>query len=573
MKHLLPLLALWLPLAALADTTQVNRLNQAAQQLRLSDAPASLARAREALQLAQATRYPQGVAEALANIGIAFRNQNQYDSALHYLLAALKANEEAQAADRVAANLNSIGSVYYFQNQPDKAKEFYERALAIYETTGNELGRAASFMGLGVVYRPEPDKALAYCLRASAIYDQTGNHAEKAQNLNNIGNIYRAKGDKPKARQYFERAAEINRLLGNRQSLVVNLTNIGETYQQDRDNQQAETYYLEAVRVAIAGNLKLASAQCYRRLVEFYKAQGKYELALEYLDKAVENERAIYSDEQGRQISQLQTIYETKQKQQENDALRLANQRQQIVVVAGAVVLSLLGALAVVFFRGREKMRQANSLSDKLLASILPEEVAAELKAMGRSIPRSYERVTVLFTDLRGFTQLAESLSPWELVQQLDHCFLAFDEIIEKHGLEKIKTLGDGYLCAGGVPVPNDTNPTDAVRAGLAMQDFMRRWNQERTAAGEPTLELRVGIHTGRLVAGVVGKHKFAYDIWGDTVNLASRMESSGEPGRVNISGATYELVRGSFVCTHRGKVHAKNKGEVDMYFVEGETV
>jgi class 3 adenylate cyclase len=573
MKHLLPLLALWLPLAALADTTQVNRLNQAAQQLRLSDAPASLARAREALQLAQATRYAQGVAEALANIGIAFRNQNQYDSALHYLLAALKANEEAQAADRVAANLNSIGSVYYFQNQPDKAKEFYERALAIYETTGNELGRAASFMGLGVVYRPEPDKALAYCLRASAIYDQTGNHAEKAQNLNNIGNIYRAKGDKPKARQYFERAAEINRLLGNQQSLVVNLTNIGETYQQDRDNQQAETYYLEAVRVAIAGNLKLASAQCYRRLVEFYKAQGKYELALEYLDKAVENERAIYSDEQGRQISQLQTIYETKQKQQENDALRLANQRQQIVVVAGAVVLSLLGALAVVFFRGREKMRQANSLSDKLLASILPEEVAAELKAMGRSIPRSYERVTVLFTDLRGFTQLAESLSPWELVQQLDHCFLAFDEIIDQHGLEKIKTLGDGYLCAGGVPVPNDTNPTDAVRAGLAMQDFMRRWNQERTAAGEPTLELRVGIHTGRLVAGVVGKHKFAYDIWGDTVNLASRMESSGEPGRVNISGATYELVRGSFVCTHRGKVHAKNKGEVDMYFVEGETV
>jgi adenylate cyclase len=573
MKHFLPLIALLLPLAALADTTQVNRLNQSAQQLRLSDAPASLARAREALQLAQAIGFGQGRAEAQANIGIAFRNQSQYDSALHYLFAALKTNEDEQAADRLAANLNSIGSVYYFQNQPEKAKEFYERALAIYETTGNELGRAASFMGLGVVYRPEPDKALAYCLRASAIYDQTGNHAEKAQNLNNIGNIYRAKGDKPKARQYFERAAEINRLLANRQSLVVNLTNIGETYQQELDNQQAETYYLEAVRVAIAGNLKLASAQCYRRLVEFYKAQGKFELALEYLDKAVENERAIYTDEQGRQISQLQTIYETKQKQQENDALRLANQRQQIVVLAGAVVLSLLGALAVVFFRGREKMRQANLLSDKLLASILPEEVAAELKAMGRSIPRSYERVTVLFTDLRGFTQLAEGLSPWELVQQLDHCFLAFDEIIEKHGLEKIKTLGDGYLCAGGVPVPNDTNPTDAVRAGLAMQDFMRQWNQERTTAGEPTLELRVGIHTGRLVAGVVGKHKFAYDIWGDTVNLASRMESSGEPGRVNISGGTYELVKGNFVCTHRGKVHAKNKGEVDMYFVEGETV
>jgi adenylate cyclase len=573
MRAFLPFPLLFLSLILLADTTQVNRLNRAAFQLRLTNAPASLARAREALALAQAQSFAQGVAEAYANIGIAFRNQSQYDSALHYLLNALKTNESNQDQDRVAANLNSIGSVYYYQNNPEKAKEFYQRALAIYEKTGNILGRAASFMGLGVVHKPEPDKALDYYFRASAIYDQTGNNAEKAQNLNNIGNIYRAKGDKVKARQYFERAAEINKLIGNQQSLVVNLMNIGEIYQQDRLYKLAEANYQEAVKVAISGNLKLASAQCYRRLVEFYKAQGRFELALEYLDKAVENEQSIYNDEKSRQISELQTIYETKQQQQENDALKLVNQRQQIAVVAGAVVLFLLGVLALGFFRGRERLRRVNQQSDRLLTNILPEEVAAELKAMGRSIPKSYERVTVLFTDLRGFTQLAERLSPWELVQQLEHCFLAFDEIIDTHGLEKIKTLGDGYLCAGGVPVANDTNPLDAVRAGLAMQDFMRQWNQERAAAGDPPLELRVGVHTGRVVAGVVGKNKFAYDIWGDTVNLASRMESSGEPGRVNISGATYELVRASFVCTHRGKIYAKNKGEVDMYFVEGESV
>ena len=573
MKACLSFLLAFIVLTALADTTQVNRLNHSAQQLRLTDAPASLARAREALWLAQGSQYSQGMAEASANIGIAFRNQSQYDSALHYLLNALKINKQNQVPDRVAANLNSMGSVYYFQNNPTKAKELYQQALDIFEKSGNALGRAASYMGLGVVHKPEPDKALAYYFKASAIYDQTGNNAEKAQNLNNIGNIYRATDDKPKALQYFVRASEINRLIGNQQSLVVNLINIGEIYQQDKAYKQAENYLGEAIKVAISANLKLASAQGYRRLVELYKAQGKFELALEYLDKAVENEQAIYNDEKSRQISKLETLYETKQQQQENDALKLVNQRQQIAVVAGAVVLSLLGMLALVFFRGREKMRRVSQLSDKLLANILPEEVAAELKQMGKSIPRSYERVTVLFTDLRGFTQLAESLSPWELVQELDHCFLAFDEILEKFGLEKIKTLGDGYLCAGGVPVPNDTNPGDAVRAGLGMQDFMRLWNQERAMANQPLLELRVGIHTGRLVAGVVGKHKFAYDIWGDTVNLASRMESSGETGRVNISGATYALIKTDFVCTHRGKIHAKNKGEIDMYFVLGETV
>jgi class 3 adenylate cyclase len=208
--------------------------------------------------------------------------------------------------------------------------------------------------------------------------------------------------------------------------------------------------------------------------------------------------------------------------------------------------------------------------SDALLLNILPTETAQELKEKGHATPKYYELITVLFTDFKGFTNIAEKISPAEVIENLNTCFLAFDEICDKYGLEKIKTIGDACMCAGGLPVANTTNPIDVVQAGLEMQQWMQNWIISKQAQGQPVWELRLGIHSGEAVAGVVGKNKFAYDIWGDTVNLASRMESSGEVGKVNISGATYELVKDNFKCVFRGKVQAKNKGETEMYFVEG---
>ena len=207
--------------------------------------------------------------------------------------------------------------------------------------------------------------------------------------------------------------------------------------------------------------------------------------------------------------------------------------------------------------------------SDELLLNILPKETAEELKNTGKAIARRYNMASVMFTDFKGFTGIAEKLSPEELVVELDRSFQAFDEIVQRHNLEKIKTIGDGYLCAGGIPKPNTTNPIEIVLAGLEMQRLMEKTAAERKKKGLPSWQLRLGIHTGEIVAGVVGKVKFAYDIWGDTVNTASRMESSGEPDKVNISESTYNIVKSYFVCTFRGKVAAKGKGEVSMYFVE----
>ena len=214
-------------------------------------------------------------------------------------------------------------------------------------------------------------------------------------------------------------------------------------------------------------------------------------------------------------------------------------------------------------------IHKERSRSDELLLNILPFETATELKATGKVQARRYDSVTVMFTDFKNFTKMSERMSAEELVQEINHCYSEFDRIISNHTLEKIKTIGDSYMCAGGIPVENETHATDMVKAALEIQQFIKNYSLEKKQNEDAFFEIRIGIHTGPVVAGVVGIKKFAYDIWGDTVNTASRMESSSEPGKVNISGATYELVKNQFTCTHRGKIEARNKGEIDMYFVE----
>jgi|GEM_PF-2008433 len=254
-----------------------------------------------------------------------------------------------------------------------------------------------------------------------------------------------------------------------------------------------------------------------------------------------------------------------------------------------------------------EELRAEKKRSDALLLNILPEEVAEELKAKGEADAKLIDQVTILFTDFKGFTAMSEHMAPRDLVRDLNECFSAFDRICEKHNIEKIKTIGDAYMAVGGLPTANTTHAVDAINAALEIRDFIAEGRAKKAAAGLPWFEIRIGVHSGPVVAGIVGVKKFQYDIWGDTVNTASRMESSGEVGQVNISEATYALVNDArkvngewsivnggsthsptpdhhspatahspftnshspaFAFTPRGKVQAKGKGELEMYFV-----
>ena len=214
-------------------------------------------------------------------------------------------------------------------------------------------------------------------------------------------------------------------------------------------------------------------------------------------------------------------------------------------------------------------LKEEKKRSDSLLLNILPEDIAAELKQFGKSYARKHDEVTIMFADIKGFTAIAEELEVQELITQLDECFRAFDYIVEKHGLEKIKTIGDAYVCVCGLPKPVDDNAARTIRAAIDMREFVKGFGMTNKIQGLPAFEIRIGIHTGPVITGVVGLKKFTYDIWGDAVNIAARMEQHGETGKINISDSVYQLVKDNFKCVPRGEIEAKNKGKLKMYFVE----
>ncbi len=268
-------------------------------------------------------------------------------------------------------------------------------------------------------------------------------------------------------------------------------------------------------------------------------------------------------------IARVLAIRKQKSAQKEADNANEILQRTYLIgILLGLIIIIVIGGI-IRQRRLNNQITEERDKSDKLLLNILPLRIANELKDKDKVPPRKYDKVSVLFTDFVGFTKIAEVLTEDELIEELDRYFNVFDSIIEKYNLEKIKTIGDSYMCAGGVPSPNTTNALDAVRAGLEIAEFVNKDVEEKKALGNPFWEIRIGINTGTVIAGVVGSKKFAYDIWGDTVNIASRIESKGVAGFVNISESTYHEVKGDFECTFRGNISVKNKGEVPMYLVE----
>jgi class 3 adenylate cyclase len=359
-------------------------------------------------------------------------------------------------------------------------------------------------------------------------------------------------------------------------------------------------------------NLELESRQKEDKIL-LYQAQKAVDGAKqrELISEAMRSRQALLlaareldTEKQKREISELKRQDEIDRTQRMVDSTSRAQEvailrkdkditdlqlRQQdtfrrFVYGLGSLLIVILGLLALGWaFARRTNNRlnkqnrkiQAQNLeiaeerhkSDRLLRNVLPEQIAQELKTKGYATPRYYDSVTVVFTDFVNFTRLSANLAPEALVDELDECFLAFDEICEKHGLEKIKTIGDAYMCAGGIPIPNETHPTDAVAAAAEMLLWLQTRNNEN--ANAIFQEMRIGVHTGPVVAGVIGKNKFAYDIWGDAVNLAARLEQHGVSGKINISTQTAEAVKGQYKVSYRGVKEVYNKDPMDMYFIE----
>jgi len=369
--------------------------------------------------------------------------------------------------------------------------------------------------------------------------------------------------------------------------------------QQEWNNQssQQEIKKLNQENKQKAAEVQASKQETARAKTELLAKQAELAATQGKIDSA---KRLLQETEALLQTSEMINKRIQEEKQRQEDSMKILVKEQEVqslllkaneaelsaqkaksnfLIIIAAVSLTLSSLIAILFFSRQKTLRELaekNKIieeekrrSDELLLNILPEEVMHELKAHGKTQARNYSRATVLFADIKEFTKISERLSPDEVVEALDTYFERFDKVIEKYDIEKIKTIGDAYVCAGGVPTKNEDNPNLVVRAALECMEEVNKLRAERMKQGKQTFEFRFGIHTGQLVAGVIGIRKFAYDIWGDTVNMAARMQQEGEVGKINISGDTYELIKNNFACVHRGKHDVKNKGQVDMYFVE----
>jgi class 3 adenylate cyclase len=490
-----------------------------------------------------------------------------------------------------------IGHNRFDQDQFSKAREWYEKSLRLREKLDdpfdiadgyNDLGNALDEMGNQDTSR----LAVDYYLKALKIFRELDDQSAVGNVCNNLGDAYKHLEQFDEALKYLRESEKIRLELEDEPGLMETYNTLNDVLYRKGKLRESLTYLqkYEALAVKIGNNNMLMGA--YKDYVRYYETVKDYRRAFEYQTKFNELRYKLIDEQRTQGIETQLANTQAQEKQQaldrerQNTALReaeLATARTfRNALMGGAVLLILL--VGLLFSRNRLRAR-ANRLltakneaierekqrADNLLKNILPEKTAEELKTDGVVKPVHYESVTVLFSDFKNFTRIAERMSPEALVKELDEYFRTFDAIMERHKLEKIKTIGDAYMCAGGLPEPNDTHALDTVKAALDMQQAIRDMAEQRTAQGKPYFEMRIGIHTGPVVAGVVGSHKFAYDIWGDTVNTAARMEQSSEPGQINISQTTWEQVKEQIPCTFRGKLPAKNKGEIAMYFVDDQ--
>ncbi len=607
------------------DTATVNRLIQQSK-THFTDSPAlAIDLAIRAKLMAEKLNYAKGAAYALKNIGITYYYQAKFVEALDHYLQSLEIFKKTGDNVGIANMYSNIGVIYYDRGDDAKALENYLQSLKFAELSGDKLRMLTALNNIGGVYNMKEvthEKALEYYLKALPLCEELGKQEELGAIAVNTGSIYFEKNDDTKAMFYFNKALKaygnnegslnaynaIGKLYTREQkfdlslknhnralqlakkmnvpiSIVQSLMGLGEAYAKKGENENAVINFKEAEAKALEITANHEIVDIYQGMAKAYAKSNNYDSAFKYQSLFSDINDTLYNIETGKKLGVLQFDFDLQKKQTEINLLTkdkaltdLQLKRQRLVKNASLIGLVLLFLIALLIFRNyrikvktNHKLDQQKAEIEQLVLNILPSEIANELKLNGQATPRNYESVSVMFTDFKDFTVHADKLAPQELVKELNTCFMAFDDIIEKYKLEKIKTIGDSYMCAGGIPTPDEKHAENIVNASLEVQQFIVQNNKRRTAQGLEPWDLRIGIHTGPVLAGVVGKKKYAYDIWGSTVNIASRMESNGVPGQVNISASVYEIIKDNFICSYRGKIYAKNVGEIDMYFVEKE--
>jgi len=487
-----------------------------------------------------------GIAANIGNIGNVHRLLSNYHIAIEFYQKSLQINEDIDNKIGVANNLNNIGIVYFSLSDYHNAIEYYSKSLKIYEKIGNKIGISANLGNIGNVYTNLLDypKAIEYYMKALQIKEEIGKKEGIGNTLGNIGNFYKEISEYPKALEYLERALQIYEEIGSKDSIAINLGNIGSVYKELLDYTKALEYLKKAYSLSKEIGTKSITMESLKELSELYEKIGDNEIAFSYYKQYITLEKEIKSIEAKKQAERF-------------DGERKSAEREKQLAVE----------------------RAESDAVKRILHNILPVDIADRILKKETFIADHFESVSVLFMDLVGFTTLATIAPPKQLVYLLDAIFQKADDILEQFGLEKIKTIGDGYLAVANVTSPLEEHQKATAQAALQLLVTMKDFTVNiPTDLGDTNwindmndIKIRIGIHTGEVVAGIIGKNKYTYDLWGDAVNVASRMESNSEAGRIHISehfAKSIELYS-DFNIIPRGEIFVKGKGTMNTFWLE----
>ncbi|MEX0966098.1 MAG: adenylate/guanylate cyclase domain-containing protein [Bacteroidia bacterium] len=574
------------------DILRIRLLNELAYEMRTFNADESILLAQQALELADRLDYTHESARTKANLSHFYMLNSDLESAKSFSDESLKVLQELNDKEGMAKIYLTIGNIHHRQGDFHTSLQNFQKSMVMYEELGELGGLASALKNLALVYYRFGDtktaeeylnrqleisrqigdlnsesNALTYLARNGLEQGQVSEAMEKicqsieikkqtddqrglALARNILGRVYLQSNRLKEAEEVLRESLEDAIRLKDKYGTIVNLTDLSKVQNELQQYDSALKLAARAEKLAVEINARESLIKIYYAKYVSYNATCDFKKALEMYSNYHKAESDVMSVETTGKIRSLEATYRSQLAEKEAEVYRLKN-----VELAA---------------KNRE-IKEEKRKSEELLLNILPAEIAEELKEKGRTDARDFDMVSILFTDFKEFTQTSETLSAKELVEEINICFEAFDAICEKYGIEKIKTIGDSYMAAGGLPAPTGDSVKNTLLSGLEMSAFMIERKQIRETAGQVPFEMRTGIHTGPVVAGIVGIKKFQYDIWGDTVNTASRMETHGDVDKVNISQSTYELIKDdpSFRFESRGKIQAKGKGEVEMYFVE----
>lgn len=547
----------------------------------------------KALKAEEEIGAEQDMAIELGNIGSIYSYRGNLAEALEYDMKALKIYEKTNDKHGIAMSYDNIGNIYLPLKKHKKAIEFYFKAISLYKELGNDRGLANVHINLGNAYWSllENAKAKEAYNNALEISRRIGDQFVVANAVGSLGMLCVREKSYNDAFRYFTEAIKLASEIGEKRLAAMNTFNIGAMYLQMAEDTvkkgegysissakskyvfHAIEYYNKSLVIFKELSLLEETSQADSVLSVAYKMTGNYKAALEAHEEYVLYKDSVFNKETTEKVTKLELQREFDKKQLAdsvaNTQLRMLSmlklQKQKMLTYLGLGATLLLLGFSFFIIRNYKLLGKEKQKSEELLLNILPSEVADELKDRGATTARHFDDVTIMFTDFVNFTGAGVRMGTQQLVDELHTCFKAFDEIISKYNIEKIKTIGDAYLAVAGLPVAQPQHAEHIIQAALEIRDFMKH---RRARMGEMTFDIRIGIHSGSVVAGIVGVKKFSYDIWGDTVNTATRMEQSSEPGKINISQTTYELVKDKFNCSYRGEVEAKNKGMLKMYFI-----